>query len=244
VTSSQAWPGAALYDVSIRHHRRDPVVNRFVYGSYYWLIDVDQPPLLPIPLRSLARFDTADHGAGHAPTLRQDIESFLTAHGIFIDGGPVSLLTHARVFGHVFNPLSVYWCRYADATPACVVAEVHNTYGGRHRYLLHPDSTGFATAAKEFFVSPFNAVDGSYRMWLPEPGRRLSLAVTLDRTDSAPFTATMRGERLAADLPTLLRMETRHPVTPLVGSLRIRYQGVKLALLGLKSVNRPVAEQR
>ena len=44
MTSARTWPGAALYDVSIRHHRRDPVVNRFVYGSYYWLIDVDQPP--------------------------------------------------------------------------------------------------------------------------------------------------------------------------------------------------------
>ena len=149
--------------------------------------------MLPIALRSLARFDPADHGAGDAPTLRQDIESFLATHGIDIDGGPISLLTHARVFGHVFNPLSVYWCRYADGTPACVVAEVHNTYGGRHRYLLRPDSTGVASADKEFFVSPFNAVDGSYRMWLPEPGRRLSLAVTLDRTDRGPFTADDAG---------------------------------------------------
>ena len=173
MTSARPWPGAALYDVSIRHHRRDPVVNRFVYGSYYWLIDVDRPPLLPILLRSLARFDPADHGAGDAPRCARTSRAFLAAHGIDIDGGPISLLTHARVFGHVFNPLSVYWCRHADATPACVVAEVHNTYGGRHRYLLRPDTTGLATADKEFFVSPFNAVDGSYQMCLPEPGRRL-----------------------------------------------------------------------
>jgi DUF1365 family protein len=237
------WPGAALYDVKIRHHRRDPVVNRFEYGSYYWLIDVDRPPVLPIQLRPLARFDPADHGADDAKSLREDIETFLATHDISVDGGPISLLTHARVLGHVFNPLSVYWCHDAGATLACVVAEVHNTYGGRHRYLLHPDAAGRATANKEFFVSPFNAIDGRYRMCLPEPGQRLSLSVTLERSDHAPFTATMRGERLPADVPTLVRLAARHPLAPLVGSLRIRHQGLKLARMGMKRVTRPAAVQ-
>jgi DUF1365 family protein len=244
VTSATTWPGAALYDVTIRHHRRDPVVNRFEYGSYYWLIDVDHPPVLPTLLRPLARFDSADHGIGTDCTLRQDIESFLATHHVHLDGGPISLLTHARVFGHVFNPLSVYWCHGADASLACVVAEVHNTYGGRHRYLLRPDDTGFAVADKSFFVSPFNTVDGSYRMCLPEPDRRLSLAVTLVRADHAPFTATMRGERLVADVPTLVRLVARHPLAPLVGSLRIRHQGLKLARMGMKRVPHRAAAQR
>ena len=59
------------------------------------------------------------------------------------------------------------------ARSACVVAEVHNTYGERHCYLLRPDDAGRAEAAKEFYVSPFFAVDGSYEMRLPEPGERL-----------------------------------------------------------------------
>ena len=48
------------------------------------------------------------------------------------------LLTNARVLGYVFNPLSVYYCHAADGGLRCVVAEVHNTYGQRHCYLLHP----------------------------------------------------------------------------------------------------------
>ena len=55
----------------------------------------------------------------------------------------------------------------------CVIAEVHNTYGERHCYLLHPDEAGRARTEKGFFVSPFNEVDGSYRMSLPEPGEHL-----------------------------------------------------------------------
>jgi len=239
VTAPSSWPGAALYDVTIRHHRRDPVANKFVYGSYYWLIDVDRPPALPRPLRPLARFEAADHGASTDGSLRGSIDAFLGSRGIAIDGGNVSLLTHARVLGHVFNPLSVYWCHRRDGTLACTVAEVHNTYGGRHRYLLGPDANGRASVDKEFFVSPFNDVDGRYRMSLPEPGVRLALSVTLDRPGAAPFTAAVLGEQLPADLPTLLRLAARHPMAPLVGSLRIRWQGLKLARRGLVAVGRP-----
>ncbi len=235
---SWRWPGAALYDVSIRHARRDPVENRFRYGSYYWLIDIDRPPALPIPLRPLARFDVRDHRQEPAQTLRASIDSFLASRGIDLAGGTVSLLTHGRVLGYVFNPLSVYWCRDVNGTLAGVVAEVHNTYGGRHRYLLHPDAAGRAVVDKEFYVSPFNDVDGRYRMSLPEPGSRLVLSVTLDREGRAPFTASMTGERRPADVPTLLGLVARHPLAPLAGAVRIRRQGIKLARMGVPRVPR------
>ena len=70
----------------------------------------------------------------------------------------------------MFNPLSVHWCYRADQSLACIVAEVHNTYGGRHAYLLHPDERGRAQAGKEFYVSPFLEVSGRYRMRFSPPG--------------------------------------------------------------------------
>ena len=45
------------------------------------------------------------------------------------------MLANARIFGHVFDPLSVFWCYDGRGRLACVVAEVHNTYGERHAYL-------------------------------------------------------------------------------------------------------------
>ncbi|MBN9620962.1 MAG: DUF1365 family protein, partial [Actinobacteria bacterium] len=103
------------------------------------------------------------------------------------------MLADARAAGYVFNPLTLFWCHDRSGAVVAVIAEVHNTYGQRHRYLLRPDDAGRAEVAKEFYVSPFYPVDGHYRMSLPEPGERLALTITLHRPDERPFVATVRG---------------------------------------------------
>ena len=75
----------------------------------------------------------------------------------------------ARVLGYVFNPLSVFWCHDADGVLRHVIAEVHNTYGGRHAYLLPPTGDQPAAVKKTLYVSPFNEVDGYYLVRAPLP---------------------------------------------------------------------------
>ncbi len=174
-----------LYECEIRHARTVPLRNVFRYRSYLWLVDVDQLPRIPL----LAVFRGRDHLGDPRRGIRENLDSFLAANGI---GRPrtITMLTQARALGYVFNPLTVYWCHRPD----CVVAEVHNTYGQRHAYLLHPDARGQARVPKQFYVSPFYPVDGDYRMSLPEPGadpgagpgQRLALSVRLDRPDGHP----------------------------------------------------------
>lgn len=238
---STVWPTAALYEATVRHVRSEPVRNAFAYGGYYWLIDLDDPPRLPRGLGFLARFDPRDQGGSPHGGLRAPIEEFLRGNGVDVHGGRILMLAHARVLGHVFNPITVYWCRAPGGALRAVVAEVHNTYGGRHRYLLRVDARGRARVPKELYVSPFNPVDGEYRLALPEPGERLDLTVTLHRTGAAPFTASVRGHRRPATLRSLLRLSARHPMTPLVGAARIRLQGIRLLLRGLPLVPRPPA---
>ncbi|MFG2953679.1 DUF1365 domain-containing protein [Streptomyces sp. NPDC048291] len=224
---------AALYACTIRHVRTTP--RRYVlrHRTYMWLIDPDRPPRLPLPLRPLARFDPRDHFTGDQRSIRAGLDAFLAGHGVSLEGGPVVMLTHARVFGYVFNPLTLYWCHGPDGDPRCVVAEVHNTYGGRHSYLLHPDGTGTAHADKEFYVSPFFPVDGRYRMRLPRPGPRLDLTLHLDREDGRALTATVHGIRRAVTVPNLLRLALRHPWSTLAVSAAIRFHGIRLYLRGL-----------
>ena len=103
------------------------------------------------------------------------------------------MLAHARVLGYVFNPLTVFWCHHADGTLACVIAEVHNTYGQRHAYLVHTDARGRARTEKALYVSPYHPVDGWYQMSLPRPGPRLALSVTLHRPNGHRFVASVRA---------------------------------------------------
>jgi uncharacterized protein len=229
---------ARIYECRITHARVTPLRNVFRYGTYLWLVDLDQLP------RSspLAGFRSRDHLGDPGLSIRENLDRFLAARGIDRPG-TVTMLTQARVLGYVFNPLSVYWCHRSDGTLACVVAEVHNTYGQRHAYLLHPDDRGRAEVQKQFYVSPFYPVDGRYRMSLPEPdlrpGGHLALEVLLDRPDGHSFAASVHGRAVPATARALAGAVIRHPWSTAVVSARIRWQGVQLYLRGLPVIPRP-----
>ena len=163
-------------DLPDRGHARrgwTPLRNEFRYRSRWSLVDVDRLPRVPRPLRALVRFEASpDHLGDPALTLRQNVERHLAAEGVDAGGGPITLLTVPRALRHVFNPLSVFWCHRPDGSLAATLAEVHNTYGGRHVYTVRTDERGTGRTDKAFYVSPFYPVDGSYTMSLPEPGER------------------------------------------------------------------------
>ncbi len=224
---------------SIRHVRTEPLRNTFEYKSYSWLVDVDELPNLPRALRPLARFTAADHLGDPTRSIRVNVESFLRANGIEFCGGRIIMLSNARVFGYVFNPLSVFWCLNDDGAVRCVVAEVHNTYGERHCYLLETDNNGVARVPKDFYVSPFNDVSGEYRMRLPLPKESVQLSIVLARPDQAPFVATVRGRCVPATAGVIVRSFLAVPTASLRVSAQIRYQGIRLWARRLPVVPRP-----
>ncbi|MGW7098120.1 DUF1365 domain-containing protein [Streptomyces sp. NPDC054838] len=233
---------ATVYEADVRHVRSGEQAYALRHRTYLWLVDLDELPRFPAPLRSLARFDPRDHFGGRPPSIRAGLERFLAARGAALPpGSTVLMLANARVLGFVFNPLSVYWCHAPDGTLRQVVAEVHNTYGERHCYLLGPQvAEGTARVAKEFCVSPFLEVDGDYRMRLPVPGERLALSVGLSGgADGTRLTATVRGSRRAAGVRGLLRASLRHPWPTAAVAVGIRYHVVRLWLRGLPLLPRP-----
>jgi uncharacterized protein len=221
---------SALYEVTISHARSAPLRNVFRYRGYLWLVDLDHLPRVPW----LARFRARDHLGDPRASIRANLDRFLAANGISRPH-TITMLTQARVLGYVFNPLTVYWCHRPD----CVVAEVHNTYGQRYAYLLHPDARGRARVPKQFYVSPFYPVDGRYRMSLPEPDATLALSVRLDRPDGQSFTASVRGRAVPATARALLTAVVRYPWSTAAVSVRIRWRGVRLYLRGLPVIPRP-----
>ncbi|MFJ8045961.1 DUF1365 domain-containing protein [Kitasatospora sp. NPDC096147] len=232
--------GASVYECRIGHVRTTPLRHAFDHRTHLWLVDLDRLPPVPAALRPLASFRAADHPGAPGLTLRQNLDAYLADRGVQLDGGRVLMLTQPRALGHVFNPLTLYWCHDPEGTLVCTVAEVHNTYGQHHRYLLPATP---ATVPKEFYVSPFFPVDGAYRMRLPVPDERLDLTIHLDRPGGRAFTATVRGVRRPAGPAELLRATLRHPFATFAVSLHIRYQGIRLLLRGLPVHPRELRER-
>lgn len=224
---------ARIYRTEVTHVRKTPLRNEFRYRSRWWLVDVDDLPHVPRPLGPFVRFDAADHLGDPGRTLRQNVEQHLAGEGIDLEGGRITLLTVPRALGHVFNPLSVFWCHRPDGSLAATLAEVHNTYGGRHVYTVRTDARGVARTDKAFYVSPFYPVDGSYTMSLPEPADALRLSVTLHREEGRPFVASVRGTGRPATPAAMVRSVVVSPVESLRTVALIRWQGVRLWLRGL-----------
>ncbi|WP_319431398.1 DUF1365 domain-containing protein [Mycobacterium sp. RTGN5] len=228
----------ALYRTRIWHRRGAPVEYSFRHRGYSWYVDVDELPTLPLLLRPFARFDARDHLQGQpGDSLRDRVDAELNRHGLDACGGKVTALLQARVLGYVFNPLSLYWVHDADGAVRHVIAEVHNTYGGRHAYVVTGDGR-LATVAKAFYVSPFNDVSGRYLINAPRPAETLDVTITLLRDDQPPFVAALRGDRLPVSAAQLLRLQVVAPLAPLMAALAIRIHGIALWLRRVPVVRR------
>lgn len=212
----------ATYDATVTHIRLDRIHRTFRNRMWLWLVDVDA-----VPNRRLIRFDPADHLDGYAETLRARVTDWLCRNGFPDPVGRILLLTQPRVLGYTFNPLSLFWCYRPDESLGCIIAEVHNTYGQRHAYLL---SSGHDSVAKTFYVSPFLPVRGRYEVRLTEPDDRLSVSLALRRDGQPIFVATVRGVRRPAG-PAML-------IGPHRVAAQIRRHGIALWLRRIPVVPR------
>ena len=237
----------ALVVGRVHHIRHTPFRRAFENRHYQWLLDLDEPLTLPRWLGPVACFRPEDHLSGPStlPELKANVLRCLGRDGIPTSGVTrVVALTHARVLGHVFDPMTAYWCLTAAGELRGVVVEVHNTYGGRHAYAVRPDARGAASVDKDFYVSPFNPVEGDYEMRVPEPAERLGVAIVLHREEQTPFTATMTGHRLPATTANVVRMALAVPLAPLRVVVQIRWQGIRLWLRRLPISPRPLHEHQ
>ncbi len=151
------------------HRRMAPVGHVFSYASYFVMLPMRTLGQgcdgLRRNRRGLLSFYDRDHGDASENAVAW-LDQLLIDQGITDASGPLWLLTYPRVLGYAFKPVSIWYAYRADHTLAAVVAEVNNTFGERHCYVLVEPSLqgpGSATAIKVFHVSPFCSVAGEYR---------------------------------------------------------------------------------
>lgn len=231
-----------LYPARVMHRRRIAPLYRFVYRVFYLLVDIDRLGELQrrlsffsqdrFNLLSLHRRDYGD-GAG----LRPWAEGLLRGQGIELDGGRIRLLTLPRVLGWSFNPISMWYCEHRDGQLRAVIAEVKNTFGEKHCYVLASGGEPMPYEQpyekdKCFHVSPFLDRAGRYSFELGEPGERLRVAIHESRDGAPVMDATLAGERRALSDAALLGQLLRMPWMAVKVVAGIHWEALKLWLRG------------
>jgi DUF1365 family protein len=209
-----------------------------------WLVDVqDADAAFPRWLRPLASIRSEDHfAADDARPLAAKLRGYLDAQQLEWSAERVLMLANARSLGYVFDPLTTYFCFAADGRLEGVLAEVHNTYGERHCYPLPVTEQAGASVDKEFYVSPFFAVEGRYdirtRLTDSHVAVSISLTQSVDGRDETVFTAAVHGGLEPATRSRVLRAVARNPVPSQRVSALIRWHGIKLWIRRLPVVPR------
>lgn len=235
---------SAVYEGTVRHRRHLPRAHVFDYRMAQLYLDLDEVDrvfegrwLWSAGRRNVAEFRRGDYLGDPAQPLADAVRD--RAAGVLghRPDGAVRLLTHPRYFGHVFNPVSLYYCHRADGALDCIVAEITNTpWKERHAYVLPvADAARHGRAlhwgfAKRFHVSPFMAMDRDYAWRFTAPGEDLHVHMDVMRQGTCEFDATLRLRRLPLDAASLRRVLWRYPLMTarVVGA--IHWQALRLWL--------------
>jgi len=228
---------SALYCGHVMHARNDVHARRaFRYPVYMASIDLDDLPfdlrLLSYRKRNLFSFDDRDY---------DDLARI---------GDTMRLVTNLRVLGYVFNPVS-FFVGYTGGEVTSVIAEVNNTYGGRHRYVFGPEHRVGKAFRRErvFFVSPFLHGDAAYELFVDAPldGEHMKIAMHVTVGGHRVFVARFEGARRPLTDVQLARVALRYPLMTLQVIGAIHFEALKLRLRGVPyrrpgSDHRPIRE--
>lgn len=243
-------PPIRFADADIFHARLRPHGLRFRYRVLALFVDIDridqsaEVPFFSINGFNLFGFSETDHGPRDGLSLRNYIDS-LHDDAELSRPHHVTLVCFARIFGHVFNPISTYCCTDAEGRKTSLVYEVRNTFGEQHTYLFPVSDGPDGNVAphecdKLFYVSPFMDMPLRYRfLTTPPSDGEFRLKIIERDHDGVVLTALMSARAFVPNRAALL---LRLACTPLAGFkvlVGIHWQAWRLWLRGHRLRPRP-----
>ncbi len=232
----------------VRHQRSRPSKNTFTYATYFLLLPMRYlsapqhietlKPVLTWNAKGSLSFYDIDHGDGRDATQGGALgwfEDLLKSEGVTGIDGEIWLHTYPRVFGYAFKPVSFWYGHNAKGQLRVIVAEVNNTFGERHFYLIkNPVYGKDLLAHKEFHVSPFCEVLGQYRFrFLRTPETNSKPAHTVVRIDYEDEKGVLIHTSVSGALYPLTLASRRkalfgYPLMTFMVVFRIHWQALKL----------------
>lgn len=242
---------ACVYSAQVMHQRFFEAKYRFRYRIFSVLLDIDALEQASAATRLFSRnrfnllsFHDSDHLPAGQTDLRAWAEKVLAGGGIDGSRLRIHLLCFPRLLGWVFNPLSLWYCETPEGLPAAVIAEVRNTFGERHCYLLEPQEKGGGWPlrqrhSKDFHVSPFLGMQAEYVFRLSRPGRRLGVSIREYEGDQLMLIASQTGARRPFTDRELLYQVLRVPLQTFKVLAAIHWQALKIWAKGARFHSKP-----
>ena len=227
----------SIIEGNIWHRRLNPKNHSFHSKTFYLLADLDdlQPGgtacSLMTPGPKLFSVKNPDYVQKDNRTILEKIQSFLKASGSPSPASKIYLLTSPRFLGLGFNPANLYLCLDANQCLESAVLEINNTFGEKHMYYLATLQAIASTSSswrwkqkKEFFVSPFNKVEGDYVIDLNLTNQGLKLNIAIEKENKIFFSAGIQGQPLPFSSLQLFRSFLRMPGSIVLTTWRIGFQ--------------------
>ena len=242
---------ACLYVGKVMHARLKPFTHRFNYSVFNLLIDIDRldeadrlSGLFSVNGRGIVAFKEKDHGAETETGLADFIRAKVHRHNPNTQIDAIKLLCYPRIFGYVFNPISIYYC-FHDGEITAMVYEVRNTFGNKHIYVAPVEDQQWSAAGirqecgKQLHVSPFVDMGMTYFFHVSNLGDALRFRI-LERDETGPLlSATLKAEHKDLSNTNLAIQLIKIPFLTVKVVFGIHFEALRLWAKGAKFIKSP-----
>ena len=233
---------SCIYNGYVSHTRFKPVKHSLKYNTFSLFIDLDEIENLSKNnfIFSFNRFNifsffNKDHGDRDGLCLKNWVLNKLKKFDINKNINNIKLLCYPRVFGYVFNPLSIFYC-YENKNLRAIMYEVKNTFNEQHTYIFKVKSNNEISqkCKKKFYVSPFMDMETQYEFKLLNPDENLSVLIKQSDKDGIVLTAVQKGTKKEFNMKQLLVNFVLYPLMTLKIIGAIHYEALRLWKKGAK----------
>ena len=227
---------SCIYNGVVTHQRFKPVKHTLKYKTFSLLLDLDELELLSksISIFSFNKFNifsfyNKDHGLRDGSSLKDWVIENLKKFNISSQITKVKLLCYPRIFGYVFNPLSIFYC-YEKENLRAIFYEVKNTFNEQHTYIFKVTNNEKIEqkCKKKFYVSPFMDMNTHYNFKLLNPQEKLSVFIKQTDNVGTVLTATQVGDKKEFSSKQLMINFFKYPLMTLKIISSIHYEAFLL----------------
>ena len=239
---------SCIYIGSVIHKRFKPKKHFFKYNVFSLFLDLDEINELDQKILffsynkfNILSFFDKDHGYRDGSSIKDWLIHVLQKKNISTINIKIKILCYPRIFGYVFNPLSIFFIYDADSNPIAILYEVKNTFGEQHTYVFKIDIKNkqiLNNCKKKFYVSPFMDLESKYFFKVLIPNERLSVIIDQRDKEGKLLFASQDGERVKLSSKNLLISYLKHPLMTLKIISAIHYEALKLWIKGIKLVKK------